>query len=83
MPRLPDALAHCLDLIDRGETDVERCLEIYPELKEALRPLLILALAIRSLPEEPLPSPEYIERRRIKLMKAIEEQEDVTQRRGD
>ena len=44
-------LAECLDAIERGGQTPESCLEKFPEQREALAPLLALALEIRSSPD--------------------------------
>jgi hypothetical protein len=77
LAQLPGALAHCLELIGSGKADVEGCMEMYPQWEEELRPLLTLALHIRSLSEESLPPDDYVQRTKIELVRAIEKQEGV------
>jgi hypothetical protein len=74
---LPDALAHCLELIGSGKADVEGCMEMYPQWKEELGPLLTLALCIRSLPEESSPPSDYVQRTKMELVRAIEKQQNA------
>lgn len=52
--RIEEALAHCLELMDQKNLDVEACVEKYPQWKSELRELLRLALAIRSQADQPL-----------------------------
>lgn len=46
---IEDVLAECLDRIDRGEATIDDVLESHPSLSAEQRPLLILALELRSI----------------------------------
>ncbi len=64
------ALDDCLALLRQGES-IEECLQRYPELGEQLRPLLEMAVAVKSLGVEPSPDRAAAGRERF-LREAVE-----------
>ncbi len=73
MERIEEALAHCLELIDQENLDVETCVEKYPQWKSELRELLRLALAVRSEDGQPLLPAERIRHIRKRILRAAEQ----------
>lgn len=47
---IEEALAECLERIERGEATVEEAMHLYPRLSSELEPLLRLASELRSMP---------------------------------
>jgi len=77
-----EALTHCLDLVERGETDIDTCLAPYQQWENELRPLLALGIAIRSLSGEVHVTPEDIERIRERILSSIAEAEQLRAHSG-
>jgi hypothetical protein len=72
-----EALADCLEAMRRGE-EMEACLDIYPEYRAELEPLLQVASLIRPLPPEVIPSPVFRERARTRLLEGPDESEGIS-----
>ncbi len=70
-----EALTHCLDLVERGETDIGTCLAPYRQWESELRPLLALAIAIRSLAGEAHITPEHVQRIKERILGSMAEAE--------
>lgn len=63
---LADALAACLDSVERGERTVEECLELYPQYREELASLLNTASSVRERTDfSPRPGFRLTSRRRL------------------
>lgn len=62
-----EALADCLETL-RLEGDLQTCLERYPEYQVELQALLEVASLIRPLPDDVLPSPEFREATRSRIL---------------
>ncbi|MCW5876805.1 MAG: hypothetical protein KIS85_07975 [Anaerolineales bacterium] len=64
--RLDAALEECLDRLRTGEADLEECLQLYPDLQDELRPLLITAGRLQEVAELK-PRPEFRSQTRAML----------------
>ena len=69
MVSIVEALADCLETMRRGP-DLESCLERYPEYRTQLQALLAVASLIRPLPEDVVPSPDFTEATRSRILEA-------------
>jgi len=62
-----EALADCLETMRRG-SDLEACLERYPEYSVQLQALLEVAALIRPLPDDVVPSRAFRESTRSRIL---------------
>src|SRR2546423_3689826 len=69
--RVAELLETCLARIERGEATVESCCAEFPEAAERLRPLLLTALATRTVFDS-APSPAAYARMRQKVLAATQ-----------
>lgn len=67
---LMNILASCLEAIEQGERTAEGCLELYPEHREALQPLLDTATALKARADF-APRPGFREASRTRLVKRL------------
>ncbi len=77
LPSIVEALADCLEAMRRGE-QMEACLEMYPEYRAELKPLLEVASLIAPLPPEIVPSPIFREYTRAQLLERPDESEEIS-----
>lgn len=73
MERIEEAPVHCLELIDRGNTDIESCVEMYPQSKGELGDPLRLVPAIRSQAGQMTLPPETVRQIRERIRHAPEQ----------
>ncbi len=76
MPEIVEALAECLEAM-RGGADMNTCLAIYPEYREELTPLLMIARLIRPLSPEVRPSASFQGRTRDEILGRHDGREEV------
>jgi len=69
-PALDETLAECLTLLERGEASLEDCLARYPEVAGELRPLLLIAMQLRQVPQASA-SPAVFTAGRQKLLEKL------------
>jgi hypothetical protein len=81
MSTLDDVLAQCLADIEAGKTTVEQCLARHPEQAMALRPLLHMAIAVRTAPAVE-PSPAFAATAHARLMNMIAARRQAAQARS-
>ena len=74
-PELELALENCLHRLQHGES-LETCLADYADQSGALRPLLVLATRIHSLPRPPA-SPEATQAGRQKMLAAVDARQQI------
>ena len=67
-------LDECVELVRKGEADIEACLARYPEHSEDLKEFLEMALAFRA-EEVPEPSNLAVDQGRERLLKAVAERQ--------
>ena len=62
---IEQALAHCLERMERGDATLEEALRTYPGLRSELEPLLLLAQQLRALPKVTAPESLRTSRRPV------------------
>jgi hypothetical protein len=72
-----EALADCLESMRRGEADMDTCLDRYPEHRGQLQALLEVASLIRPLPEDVVPSPNFRDQARQRIVRQGRENSGV------
>ena len=71
MTRVEDALADCIEMLLKGEAQLEAAIERYPEHKDELSALLSVASSLPRLPEDIRPSSAWRRQTRAAILAKI------------